>query len=528
MTKNAKRATSLRNGRGKKRTKTRGERNIDWIERHCYVPEGIYVGHPMKLRDFQKEEILKIYDNPHGTRTAIISFAKKNAKSTLAACLVLLHLVGPEALPNTQLPSTALAKEQAAILFALAAKIVRMSPSLDSCIVVRETAKELLCPELGTIYKALSAEDSTAHGLSPIFAVHDELGQVRGPVSKLFAAVENAMGAHRQPLSVIISTQAANDGDLLSLLIDEGLTGNNPRTVVSLYAADEELDPFSEEAIRQANPAFGDFLNAEEVFEQARRAQSMPSQEALYRNFTLNQRVDASTPFVTKTVWERNGRPPTPDLSGLEMVYGGLDLSLTTALTALVLVAFAEGELHVRPTFWLPAEGLAERARLDKVPYDVWHRQGYLVTTPGNSVEYEYVAHHLADLLLHVPIRKIGFDRWNMKHLQPWLIKAGLSQDQIDELFVEFGQGFKDMSPALRELETVLLNGKIRHGNHPVLAMCAANSVVRSDEAGSRKLDKKRSRGRIDGMVALAMATSVAMSTPENNLGYVTDRLVTL
>jgi phage terminase large subunit-like protein len=480
----------------------------------------------MKLREFQKAEIRKIYDNPHGTRLAIISFAKKNAKSTLAACLVLLHLAGPEAMPNTQLPSTALAKEQAAILFALAAKIVRMSPSLDSCIQVRETAKELLCPELGTIYKALSAEDSTAHGLSPIFTVHDELGQVRGPVSRLFNAVENAMGAHRNPLSIIISTQAANDGDLLSVLIDEALTGNNPRTVVSLYTADAALDPFSEEAIRQANPAFGDFLNAEEVFEQASRARSMPSQEALYRNFTLNQRVDASTPFISKSVWNRNGSPPVPDFSGLEMVYGGLDLSTTTDLTSLVLVAFVEGELHVMPTFWLPTEGLAERARLDKVPYDVWHRRGFLITTPGNSVEYEYVARYMADLLVRVPIRKIGFDRWNMKHLKPWLIKAGLSEDQIAELFVEFGQGFKDMSPALRELETILLNGKLRHGNHPVLTMCAANSVVRSDEAGGRKLDKKRSRGRIDGMVALAMATSVATSMPENSLGYVTDDLV--
>ncbi len=510
MTKSAKRAMSSRNGRGKKKTKTRAERNIEWIERHCFVPEGIYVGHPMRLRDFQKSDIRKIYDNPHGTRLAIISFAKKNAKSTLAACLVLLHLAGPEAMPNTQIPSTALSRDQAAILFALAAKIVRLSPTLDACIMVRDTAKELQCPELGTVYRALSAEDSTAHGLSPIFAVHDELGQVRGPISKLFNAVENAMGAHRNPLSVIISTQASNDGDLLSILIDEALTGNNPRTVISLYTADEDIDPFSEAAIRQANPAYGDFLNAQEVLEQAQRARRMPSQESLYRNFTLNQRVDASTPFVSRGVWERNGRAALPNFSGLEMVYAGLDLSATVDLTALVLVAVVEGEIHVQPTFWLPAEGLAERARLDKAPYDVWHREGHLSTTPGRSVEYEYVANHLAELLVNVPIRKIGFDRWNLKYLRPWLVKAGFSDETIGELFVEFGQGFKDMSPALRELETILLNDKIRHGNHPVLAMCAANAVVRSDEAGGRKLDKKRSHGRIDGIVALAMAVAVA------------------
>jgi phage terminase large subunit-like protein len=483
----------------------------------------------MSLRDFQKAEIRKIYDNPHGTRMAIISFAKKNAKSTLAACLVLLHLAGPEAMPNTQIPSTALSKDQAAILFALAAKMVRMSPTLQPCIIVRDTIKQLVCPELGTEYKALSAEDSTAHGMSPIFAVHDELGQVRGPVSKLFNAVENAMGAHRNPLSIVISTQAANDGDLLSILIDEANTGNNPRTVLSLYAADEDLDPFSEEAIRQANPAFGDFLNADEVFEQARRAKSMPSQEGLYRNFTLNQRVDASTPFVSKTVWERNGRPAVPDFRGLDPVYAGLDLSLTTDLTAFVAVAPIEGELHAQPTFWLPAEGLADRARLSKAPYELWQRQGFLKTTPGQSVEYQYVAQFIADFVSAVPgLRKIGFDRWNMKHFRPWLVKAGLSEDQITELFVEFGQGFKDMSPALTEVETILLNAKLRHGNHPVLTMCAANSVVKTDEAGNRKLDKKRSHGRIDGMVALAMATSVASLAPDAGRGYVTDDLVVM
>lgn len=485
---------------------TRGERNIVWIERFCVIPEGKDVGKPVRLRDWQKDNLKKIYDNPAGTRMAILSFGKKNAKTTLSAFLLLLHLVGPEAIRNTQLPSTAQSKEQAAVLFDLAAKIVRMSPDLSDCIVIRETTKQLHCPEIGTLYRSLSADASTAHGQSPIFAVHDELGQVRGPRSELFNAVENAMGAHENPMSVVISTQAPTDADLLSVLIDDALAGNDPRIVVSLYTADMDLDPFSEDAMRQANPAFGDFLNEKEVRGQAEQAKRMPALEPLYRNYTLNQRVEASAPFISRTVWAENGQEP---IEG-DIVYGGLDLSETNDLTALVLVSFADGQWSVKPTFWLPGEGLAERARQDRVPYDTWAEQGFLLTTPGKSVEYEHVAEHFVSLFEEKDVRKLAFDRFNMRHLRPWLIKAGLPESLIDDRFVDFGQGYVSMSPALRNLESLLLNGKLRHGNHPVLTMCAANSMVKMDEAGNRKLDKKRSRGRIDGMVSLVMAAAVA------------------
>jgi phage terminase large subunit-like protein len=436
---------------------------------------------------------------------AIISFAKKNGKTSLAACLLLLHLCGPEARRNTQLPSTAQSRDQAAVVFDLAAKMVRMSPDLEPNIVVRDTLKQLYCPDLGTLYMALSADSSTAHGKSPAFALHDELGQVRGPRSELFNAVENAMGAHESPMSVVISTQAPTDADLLSVLIDDALDGNDPRIVVSLYTADPQLDAFSLEAIKQANPALGDFLNEKEILDQAAKAKRMPSQEALYRNYTLNQRVEASNPFVTEAVWKANGTPA----AAWGDVYAGLDLSETSDLTALVLVSPDRGSWSVRPTFWLPAEGLEDRSRKDRVPYDQWHKQGDLLTTPGRSVEYEYVAKHIATLFEQMNIRKVAFDRWNMKHLRPWLVKAGLSDATIAERFVDFGQGFASMSPALRNLESLLLAEKIRHGMQPVLTMCARNAVVKTDEAGNRKLDKRRSRGRIDGMVALAMACAV-------------------
>lgn len=463
----------------------------------------------MKLREWQRKEIRKIYDNPSGTRRSIISFGRKNAKTTLAAFLLLLHLSGPEALPNSQLYSAALSREQAAIIFALAAKIVRMSPELRNLVTVKETAKVLEDKGLGTTYRALSADASTAYGLSPVFIVFDELGAVRGPRSSLYEALETATGAQEDPLTIIISTQAPTDADLLSILIDDALAAHDPRVVVSLYTAPLEADPFDDATIRLANPAFGDFLNATEVRAMAADAKRMPSREAEFRNLILNQRVEANNPFVSRALWESCAGTVKAPVH--VPVYGGLDLSATKDLTALVLVGKVDGIWQIEPHCWLPEKGLREKAQYDRVPYDEWAKEGYLLTSPGSSVDYDYVAKYLYDIFQKYDVHKIAFDRWAFeKFFKPALIKAGFSEDVIESRFVAFGQGFNSMSPALRCFEAEILNGRIAHGNHPVLSMCAANAVVQMDPAGNRKLAKHKSAGRIDAMVAATMAFGVA------------------
>jgi phage terminase large subunit-like protein len=491
-------------------TVTRGQRNIAWIESFCCIPEGRDVGKPVRLRPWQKKIIVGIYDKP--TRRAIISFGRKNAKTTLAGFLLLLHLAGPEARANSQLYSAAQSRDQAALLFGLASKMVRLSPSLSQFLTVRDSAKQLFCPELGTLYRALSADATTAYGLSPVFIVHDELGQVKGSRSPLYEALETATGAQQDPLSIVISTQAPTDADLLSVLIDDAKAGHDKRVRLFIYTAPVEDDPFSAKTIRKANPAFGDFLNAEEVKGMANDAKRMPSREAEYRNLVLNQRVEMSSAFISTSVWKENGGVPSENWSG--PVYAGLDLSSTSDLTAFVLIRPNDGLFHVKPVFWLPREGLREKSQKDRVPYDDWARQGFLETTPGRAVEYEFVAEKLRNLFDEHDIRKVGYDRWAMKYLVPWLAKAGFTDEEI-ERFEPFGQGFKDMSPALRDLEAALLEKRLRHGGHPVLSMCAHNSVVASDPAGNRKLTKEKSRGRIDGMVALAMALGVTPEEPE-------------
>src|SRR5580765_890561 len=492
---------------------TRAGRNIKWVEDYCRVPEGTFVGQPLKMAAFMKDDFRAIYDNPVGTRRAIISRGRKNAKPTESALILLLHLCGPEAKPNSQLYSAAQSREQASIIFSLAAKIVRLNSDLADCVTVRDTAKQLICRDLGTAYRALSAEVTTAFGLSPVLTLFDELGQVRGPRSSLYEALETATGAQAQPLSIIISTQAATDNDLLSILIDDAAAGHDPRTVLRFHSAPAEFDPFSEQAIRAANPAFDIFMNKAEVLAMAADAKRMPSRQSEYENLICNRRVEANNPFVSASVWASCGGEVQP-IDGVP-VYGGLDLSAVSDLTALVLIGQVDGVWHVHPTFWLPGDGLATKARADRVPYDQWHREGWLEAAPGSSVEYEYVADYLRDAFQRYDIRKLAFDRWGWRHLRPWLVKAGVSDSDLDTKFAEFGQGMQSMSPALRELESDLLNGKLAHGKHPVLTMCAANSVVRTDPAGNRKLDKMRSAGRIDGMVALAMARGAAAADAE-------------
>jgi len=377
-------------------------------------------------------------------------------------------------------------------------------------VIIRDTAKQLACQDLGTLYRALSAEASTAYGLSPVFIVHDELGQVRGPRSELYEALETACGAQGNPLSIVISTQAPNPTDLLSLLIEDAKTEADPRTVLSLYTAPPEADPFDIETIRLANPALGDFLNEKEVLSQADAARRMPSREPDFRNLILNQQVEMNAPFISRTIWLENSSTPLP-FDG--PVYGGLDLSSVNDLTAKVWVSWKDNKFHVQPTFWLPQEGLTDRAREDRMPYDQWHRNGLLHTTPGRSISWEFVAHSLYEDCQRMDVQQINFDRWQWQHFKPWLLKAGFKEEQLDgdkAIFKEFGQGFASMSPALMTLEADLLEQRIAHGNHPVLTMCAANAVVSTDPAGNRKLDKAKATGRIDGMVALTMARAAA------------------
>jgi phage terminase large subunit-like protein len=484
---------------------------IDFIERYLLVPEGAHVGRPMRLRPWQKDIIVGIYDS-RAVRRAIISLARKNGKSALTAMLLLAHLVGPEARRNAQIYSSALSRDQASIVFGLASRMVRMSRELNGMVVVRDSAKELFCPATGVRYRALSADATTAHGLSPALCIHDELGRVAGPRSELFEALESGMAAQESPLSIIISTQAPTDQDLLSILIDDALQGGGDRTKLFLYAADPDDDPWIEETWAKANPALGDFCSLSEMKELAATAQRLPAQEASFRNLNLNQRVAPEGHFISGEVWSQNAGEP--DLSVLEdaPVWVGVDLSATQDLTAVVLAAERDGVWHIKPCFFVPGAGLIERAKRDRVPYDVWATDGYVVPIPDSkAIDEDYIADFLIPILQHLDIRGVAYDRWQFQSLRKAFARRGYEPPFLED----FGQGYKTMTPALKTLETVLLEGRMRHGGHPVLTYCMANARVMVDDIGNRKLVKSKSTGRIDGMIALTMALGAAAAAPE-------------
>src|SRR5690606_32342888 len=224
-------------------------------------------------------------------------------------------------------------------------------------------------------------------------------------------------------------------------------------TKLWLYAASDELDPFGEEAIRAANPAYGDFQNPVEVRDQAEGARRMPSREAAYRNLILNQRGTVHNRFVSRSVWEANSAEPDEAAFMAGPCFIGLDLSARNDLTALVLVAKSGDKWHVRPEFFAPSQGVEDRAQRDRVPYDVWGREGHLTLTAGASVEYAWVAQRLVELCEQYPVTMVAYDRWRMD-----VLKAELARMGVELPLEPFGQGYASMAPALEALETELVN----------------------------------------------------------------------
>lgn len=480
---------------------------IWFVETYCRVPDGRDVGKPMRLLPFQRAFLEAVFDNPHGTRRAILSLGRKNGKSVLIASLLLAYIVGPLHEPNAQIYSAALSREQSSLIFALMAKMIRLDQNLFDRITIRDSTRELHCKETGVHFRALSAEASTALGTSPLAFVFDELGAVDSPLCDLFDALHSGQAAHEAPIEFVISTQAASDSHFLSALIDDALTGKDPHIVCHLHTAPAECDLLDEHAWLSANPSLGAIVAVDHLRQAADEAQRMPGREPQFRRFQLNQRVEESSPFVGRSVWTSNGSAPKPYTG--QPAFAGLDLSSKVDLTALSIVWLDDGTWQSAVHFRTPRQGLADRARRDHADYPRWVKDGHLIATPGATIDLDAAAGALLEILADYKLRALAFDRWGMDNLI-----AALQRKAAPAAFMEklqpFGQGYQSMSPAIDALEVALLNQKLAHGNHPVLSMCAANVTIVGDPSGNRKFDKMRSTGRIDGMISLAMAMGMA------------------
>ena len=256
--------------------KSRAARNIAWIERYCRVPEGAHVGKPVKLRDWQRGELRDIYDNPaapaarscrSGARTE-----RPRSPPFYYSCICAARNTGRIA----AILDRAKPRASGADLLNWPPRSCACRQDLPTVVKIREAAKESALSRSRHPLSGAFGGSLTAYGLSPVFTVHDELGQVKGPRSELYEALETATGANEAPLTVIISTQAPTDGDLLSMLIDDALAGHDPRTVCRLYTAPKELNPFEIETIELANPALGTFLNASKSWKWRRTPSACP------------------------------------------------------------------------------------------------------------------------------------------------------------------------------------------------------------------------------------------------------------
>ena len=496
---------------------SRAERVIAFVE-DLTISSGKLAGKKLKLRGFQKDFVRDVYrtveDGRRPVRTAVLSVGRRNGKTQLAAALALAHLCGPEQEMRGEVYSAANDRQQAARIFAEMSALVQRHELLNARCNIAGHLKTITDLETGSVYMALSREAKTKLGLSPSMCVVDELGSAEG--RELFDALNTAQGSRVNPLMLIISTQAAEDIAPMSQLVDYGLRVkareiHDPSFHLSLHTAPLDDDPWSPETWKKANPALDDFRSLEDVERQAQQAQRLPSLENAFRNYILNQRVAAETRFMERAAWKAcNGKPEIPDGA---RVYGGLDLGSTRDMSALVLAYKDPKQIfHIQCHFWLPGD-IKARTDADRVPYDTWVKHGHLMSTGEPGTDPSMIARKIAELNGKYRILGLAFDRWRIADL-----KREMNKISCPVQLIEHGQGYKDMSGAIDCLERLVVQNRIRHGNHPVLQWNAFNAVITKDPAGNRKLDKSRSVGRIDGLVALSMAFSLALLKAEPEL----------
>ena len=494
--------------------RTRAERVISFIE-SLPVTSGLLAGKKFKLGGWQKKIIKAIYRTKNGrriVRQALISIPRKNGKTTFTAALALCHLCGPERESRGEIYSAANDRPQAAIIFR-EMKAMVLGTDLKDRVVIRDFAKTLECAETGSIYQALSADVQTKHGFSSSVWIYDELAQAAN--RKLYDVLDTSGGGRKEPLGIVISTQSPDPHSIMAELTDYAKsiqTGahSDPTFHATIFSAPMDADPWSEDTWRACNPGMeSGFRSIEEMRAAALKARRIPARESVFRLLYLNQPVEVDSRFIALQDWKACGGNIDVEALRGRPCWGGLDLSSTQDLTALVLY-FPDDGGAVLPFFWVPRDRLDEREDTDRVPYRTWHRQGLIEAPQGRAIDRLAIIRRLAELAATYDIRGVAYDRWRLEDLQKLL-----ADESIDVSVTGWGQGFKDMGPAVDLLETAILNAQIRHANHPVLTWNASNAVIEMDPAGARKISKNRSREKVDGLIALCMAIGLHAKEPQ-------------
>lgn len=485
-----------------------------------------FYGQPFKLLDWQYQILWDVYgtvteEGLRQYRYVYLEIPKKNGKTSLTAAIALYHLVCDE--PGGQIYCCAADRGQAELVYKAAAGMIEQEPELQAFLRVYKSRKEIRNKHTGTYLKVLSAEAYSKHGLNPTVVIFDELHAQ--PNRDLWDVMTFGAGsARKEPIWWVITT-AGDDPDRKSIgweiheYARKVASGeiHDPTWYVKIYSAPEDADIFDESVWYQANPSLGHTIRIETVRQEALQARNSEAAERLFRWLRLNQWVSLKrTSWLPLSLWDRTvGKWSLSELSG-KTCYVGLDLSSTIDLTgAVYLFPPQDGisEWRFIHDAWIPEENMRERVRRDHVPYDKWVNSKYLVATPGNVVDYDFVEARLLAMSKQYKIKAIGVDPWNSRMLTQRLMKHGLE-------VIEIPQNFKFLSPSMKILEQLLKRGKMTHEANPVARWCWGNVTVVVDGNENIKPVKNKSADRIDLTVALidAMATAMQFENVEESV----------
>ena len=487
---------------------------VAFIENLCHT-KGTWAGKPFELIDWQEQIIRDLFGmlKPNGYRqfnTAYIEIPKKQGKSELAAAVALLLTCG-DGEERAEVYGCAADRQQAAIVFDVAADMVRMCPALSKRVKILASQKRLIYTPTNSFYQVLSAEAYSKHGFNIHGVVFDELHTQ--PNRKLFDVMTKGSGdARMQPLYFLITTAGTDTHSICYETHQKAkdiIEGRkiDPTFYPVIYGADESDDWTDPKVWKKANPSLDITVGIDKVKAACDSAKQNPGEENAFRQLRLNQWVKQAVRWMPMEKWDKCAFSVDEDELEGRVCYGGLDLSSTTDITSFVLVfppLDEEDKYIILPYFWIPEDNLTLRVNRDHVPYDVWERQGCLQTTEGNVVHYGFIEQFIERLGERFNIREIAFDRWGAVQMVQNLESMGFT-------VVPFGQGFKDMSPPTKELMKLVLEQKIAHGSHPVLRWNMDNIYIRTDPAGNIKADKEKSTEKIDGAVATIMALDRAI-----------------
>lgn len=491
------------------------------------LSEGEFSGEPFILQPWQQFIIGSLFgwkgsDGFRRFRTAYIEIGKGNGKSPMAGGIG-LYMLAADGEAGAEVYAAATMRDQARILFRDAAHMVDFSPQLTKRIQksgIREVLN-LAHLESGSFFRPVSSEGRGLDGKRVHCALIDEVHEHPSPV--VVAKMRAGTKGRRQALIVEITNSGFDRNTICyqhhehSQRVVSGLVDDDS-WFAYICGLDEGEDPLeSNDCWIKANPNIGISITRKYLEEQVAEARNMPADASRVRRLNFCQWVDADNPAIPEALWRacEVEEIDETELSGLACV-GGLDLSGTRDLTALARAYEPDenGIIHVIVEFWTPKETLVERARSDRAPYDQWVNEGYITATPGRAVDYRFVAQRISELQTEVGLDRIAYDPYRIKYLETELAEIG-----VDVRLIPHGQGYRKsqeselwMPRSLEQLENLISTGKIRIQRNPALFLAAASAVHSPDPKGNLIYDKRRSTGRIDGLVAAAMAVGSVLA----------------